>query len=60
MQFNLSTGDKLSIKVMPDREMLEAFLRGMHGQPEVLFNSDTGEFEWGRDDRSERPDPRKV
>jgi len=35
-----------TIKVMPDKETLEAFMEGMHGDVKVVFNSKTGEFEW--------------
>ena len=36
---------KFKIKKMPDREVLEAFLLGFHGQVTVVFNEITGEFE---------------
>jgi hypothetical protein len=34
------------IKKMPDRETLEAFLRGFHGKVDVVFNLEKGVFEW--------------
>jgi len=34
------------IKVMPDKETLEAFMEGMNGHVVVSFNLDKGQFEW--------------
>jgi hypothetical protein len=48
-----SSSEKL-IKKMPDEETLEAFVRGGHQSPSVVFNRETGEFEW----LVPRPDPR--
>jgi transcriptional regulator of NAD metabolism len=34
------------IKQMPDRETLEAFVRGLEESPTVIFNLKDGKFEW--------------
>ena len=36
-----------TVKQMPDRETLEAFLTGLHGGPvRVIFDLERGEFVW--------------
>ena len=32
------------ISKMPSQELLEDFLRGLHGNPQVIFNIEKGEF----------------
>lgn len=39
-----------TIKVMPDKKKLEAFLDGFSGPVKVYFNAEKGEFAW-----NERP-----
>jgi len=37
---------ELMIREMPNKETLEAFLRGYFQPPEVVFNCERGVFEW--------------
>jgi arsenate reductase-like glutaredoxin family protein len=41
---------KIELKEMPSKEVLEAFLNGMHGKVTVIFNTEEGKFEEVRDD----------
>lgn len=34
------------IKKMPDKKTLEAFIKGMSGDPQVYFDVNKGEFIW--------------
>lgn len=45
--------EKELIKQMPDKQTLEAFVRGLSGGTRVTFNTETGQFEWV----VPRPDP---
>ena len=45
---------KRLIQKMPDRQTLEAFVKGLEGGVTVIFNLEKGEFEWV----TPRPDPR--
>lgn len=42
----MDVGNRVVVKTMPDRETLEAFLAGMSGATEVIFDVEKGEFEW--------------
>lgn len=44
---------KKIIKEMPDRQTLEAYIDGLEGKVQVIFNIDEGKFEWV----VPRPDP---
>lgn len=52
--------DLYQIKQMPDKKLLQDFLRSLHGWPQVIFNLKTGLFERVEKNWMARPKARKM